>query len=145
MNLFATPAFVSFLAAADGIPPLLVPIIYGGIVLALLGICVAIVAIRSDARIERSRHETIRAALEKGVALPPDLLKGRRASQPHDDRRAAIILLVLSPGLFVFLRMLGLGAVAYVSVITACIGLALLLNWMLDRKAAPPETADDRP
>jgi hypothetical protein len=112
-------------AAADGIPDNVLIIILVGMALGLCGMGIAFTTIITDARLKRSRHETIRAAPEKGMPIPPELLETPgESSRPREDRRAAIILLALSPGLFVFLWMLGLGAVAYVSVITACIGVA---------------------
>lgn len=130
-----THAITQIFAAANGIPDNILTIILAGMVLGLCGMGIAFTAIITDARLKRSRHETIRAALEKGMPVPPELLETPgESNRPREDRRAAIILLALSPGLFLFLWMLGLGAVAYVSVITACIGVALLLNSILDRK-----------
>jgi len=122
-------------AASDGVPSNILIIILAGMALGLGGIGIAVTAIITEARVRRSRHDTIRTALEKGVPVPPELLDApEKSHQSRDDRRAAIILLALSPGLFLFLWMLGIGNVAYVSVITACIGVALLLNSILDRK-----------
>jgi hypothetical protein len=139
-TLFAF-ALAPVIAAAEGIPDNLLPIIIGGMAIAVIGMGIGYTAIVTDARIERSRHEAIRAALEKGVPIPEELMTPShrrhhaRGKPADDDRRNGIITLFVSIGIFIFLRMLGLGNLAYVAAIPGFVGLALLLNWSLDRRS----------
>jgi hypothetical protein len=144
MPTISTPAIAPLLAATDGIPDNLLPVIIGGMAIAVLAIGIAYTAIVTDARIERSRHEAIRAALEKGVPIPEELMtpahrRSHAGGNPGDeDRRRGIITVFVSVGIFIFLTMLGVGNFAYVATIPGLVGLALLANWWLDRKQTHP-------
>lgn len=127
-------------AVSGGIPENLLPVVLGGMMLGALGIGIAFVAIITDAKTEKSRHELIRVALEKDQPIPPALISRRdREKTPADDRRTGIILLAVSVGIFVFFGQLGLGPLRYVSAITGCLGIAfLLLSWLGKHPAANP-------
>ena len=82
----------------------------------------------------RLRHELLRVALEKGQPLPPELLDERPIKEARDDRRSGLIALAVGGALFFFLNALvHEPGVKWVALIPGCIGLALLLNWMLER------------
>jgi hypothetical protein len=88
---------------------------------------------------EKLRHETILRTLEKGQPLPPELLGGKARIQPRDDRRGGLISLAVGVGVFVFFRAMHESqpdipaGVAWMGCIPALVGVALLLNWVLDR------------
>jgi hypothetical protein len=144
MPTFSTPPLVPLFAAAEGIPDNLLPIIIGGMVIAVLAIGIGYTAIVTDARIERSRHEAIRVSLEKGVPIPPELMTPQhrrshaRGKPGDDDRRKGIITIFVSVGIFIFLTMVGTGNLAYVAAIPGAVGIALFLNWCLDRRQPDP-------
>jgi Flp pilus assembly protein TadB len=93
---------------------------------------------------EKLRHETIRLAIEKGQPLPPELLERSIPNQPTDDRKSGLITLAVGVGLFVFLSQYEIGklGLAWVAMIPSLIGVALLLNWALERRA---KAKQDRP
>lgn len=125
--------FSTIIAATGGIPNSVLAIAVGGMA---TGILVSLIVILIDARTKRLRNEIIRIALEKGVPVPPELLDPReRAPRPRDDRRTGFIFIAISLGIFTFLALSGLSKFAYVAAIPGCIGIALLLNWSLDRKS----------
>jgi hypothetical protein len=95
---------------------------------------------------EKLRHETIRRALEKGQSLPPELLEGKAlppeffaqfARKARDDRRAGLIAIAVGVGLYVFFSALSdVGApdsLKWLGLIPGLIGVALLVNWLLER------------
>jgi hypothetical protein len=89
-------------------------------------------------------HETIRLALEKGQPLPPELLSPPAAAEPKakvSDRKSGLILIAVGIGLYFFF--LGIGGalnlppgVQWVALIPGLIGVALLINWVLERGGA---------
>ena len=81
-------------------------------------------------RRDRNRHETLRAMIEKGAAIPPELLVPPKGS----DLRRGIVLLGAGAGLSIFFLALqvqpGLWALGS---IPALIGIGYLLVWRLER------------
>lgn len=124
LSLFSTLATT----ATSGIPESVTPIVYIGLAIGFLAVSIGLVAVVTDAKTERLRLETIRAALEKGQAVPPELLSPNgQAKEPRDDRRTGAILVAVAVGVFIFLTMFGLGNLAYAAAIPGCLGLAFLL------------------
>lgn len=109
-----------------------------------VGGVITVMGIRNQLQREKLRHETIRVALEKGQALPPDLhlLDARRPprpSRPNADRRAGLVLVAFGASLFIVLRVLksGFPQVSWLGLIPGLVGAALLLNWFLDQRGRP--------
>jgi hypothetical protein len=94
----------------------------------------------AKAQKEKLRHDTLRRALEKGQPLPPELLEEKARSHPRDDRRGGLVSLAVGVGVFVFFRAMHESepdipaGVAWMGCIPALVGVALLLNWALDRR-----------
>ena len=83
----------------------------------------------------RLRHELMRVAIEKGQPLPPELLDEGPSRRERDDRRNGMISIAVGAALYLFLRALvPEQGVKWVALIPAFIGLALLLNWTLERR-----------
>jgi Domain of unknown function (DUF6249) len=86
---------------------------------------------------EKLRHETIQRALEKGQPLPPELLEGKPLRRAHDDRRGGLVSIAVGIGVFVFFgAMQSEGVpdgVKWLGLIPGLIGVALLINWALER------------
>ena len=121
-SAFALP----FLASID---PFVIPL--AGMGLGVLGI---IFAGYETMQKRRLRHELLRIALEKGQPLPPELLEERPSRKVRDDRRSGLIALAFGGALFFFLGALPIPTgVRWVALIPGFIGVALLLNWMLER------------
>ena len=124
-----------FAGIENSIFPYLVP---------LAGISIAITAIIlggiEKLQKRRLRHELLRVALEKGQPLPPELLDEKSAERAErDDRRSGIIAVAVGLALYIFLGLLiPTAGVKWVALIPGFIGLALLLNWALER------ASDDR-
>ncbi len=102
--------------------------------LMVFGMPVAIVALFVALRHRRNRmlHETLRAMVEKGVPIPPELLSGggaalasvsNSAPQGHRDLRWGLVLIALGAGLYVLVGKVGL--------IPLFIGVALLVVWLI--------------
>jgi hypothetical protein len=112
-----------------GIGPFLVPTAGMAFVLGII-----LIATIEKLQKERLRHETIRQALEKGQPLPPELIEGKVRNHPRDDRRSGMIAIAVGIGLFVLLReVAGHDGVEWVGLIPGLVGVALLLNWALER------------
>ncbi len=110
----------------------------GGL-MALAGIAMGfggmIVGAFAAAQKRRLRHELLRTALEKGQPLPPALLEEPVKRAGRDDRRSGIVLIGVSVGLYLFLRLIARGTgVEWVALIPASIGVALLINWALEQR-----------
>lgn len=119
---------------------------------------VVISGLVNEANKRRLRHETIRHAIDKGQPVPPELLNdGRREkpveawrerSSPRNDRRVAIFLLAVAAAIFLFFRAMQFGALVWVAAFPAFIGIALLLNSVLDendRRRAERSKPSDLP
>jgi hypothetical protein len=86
---------------------------------------------------EKLRHETIQRALEKGQPLPPELIEGRPLRRARDDRRGGMIAIAVGIGLYVFFNAMQAegvpDGVKWLALIPGLVGVALLLNWALER------------
>jgi len=116
------------LVATSDIPESVTPVVYIGLAIGFLAVSIGLVAVITDAKTERARLDTSRIALEKGQAVPPELLSpSGKAQTPRDDRRTGGILVAVAIGVFIFLTMFGLGNLAYAAAIPGCLGVAFLL------------------
>jgi hypothetical protein len=120
------------------------------ILLVVFGCPVAIVGLVAyfRARKQKQLHETLRAMIEKGVPIPPELLRsptpaGDASEAERDDPRTALrqglFLVALGAGICVWLLIessdsWGLGFIPFL------IGLAFLAEWRLEkRNSSKPE------
>ncbi len=129
--LFAlTAPLPVFAEIPNSIFPYLIPL--AGMAFGLVAIIVGTV---DKLQKRRLRHELLRVALEKGQPLPPELLDEKTAERAQrDDRRSGIIAVAVGLALYVFLGLLiPQYGVKWVALIPGFIGLALLLNWALER------------
>lgn len=126
---FSVPS--PLLAGIDNsIFPYVIPL--AGMALGLAGI---IIGGLEKLQKRRLRHELLRVALEKGQPLPPELLDEKTAErEKRDDRRSGLITIAFSIALYVALGlMIPDSGVKWVALIPGFVGLALLLNWALER------------
>jgi hypothetical protein len=109
-----------------------------GVPLGAFFMSVAIVALVSyfNGQELKQRHETIRAALEKGQVLPPDLLTPRKP--PRSDLASGIQLLFAGVGISLFLWIFkperGLWAVGLIVIF---VGLGRLVSHVVAGRKAP--------
>lgn len=119
----------------------------------LAGISIAIIAIIggyiSTDRGRKTRHETIRLALEKGQPIPTELLvdeesskpkTGKHAHTPRNDRRSGLVLLAVGAGMFIFFNS---GSpkfenLDWLGAIPGFVGIALLLNCLFEKNDPKP-------
>jgi len=85
-------------------------------------------------RSEKLRHETIRAALEKGQPLPPELLD--RPKSRRTDLQRGIILIALGVGISVFLLIEGESSWG-AGLIPAALGGGMLVAHLVSRREEP--------
>ncbi len=167
MNLLSTlPIAMSIFpfGSFDGSMRSLIPIV--AIVMPFFFV-VAILLMKhiSDQKARQLQHDTIRLALEKGQPLPPELLNpsalnpesiktlGSDGKPKSNDRKAGLILIAVGASLFLFLggadslfnlQSTGgihhLGGMQWVGLIPGFIGVALLVNWMLERTEKKDDT-----
>lgn len=111
----------------------------------LAGISIALVAIvfgsLEKMQKRRLRHELMRVALEKGQAIPAELLDEQRVRPSRDDRRSGLIAIAFGLALTSALYFLsGNNSRLYVlGLIPLLVGAALLLNWWLERQGKPDQ------
>jgi hypothetical protein len=120
----------------------LIPIIS---ILAVFGMPVAIVGIILFVRHRRNRmlHETIRAMVEKGVPIPPELISGGGAAlgstppparRGDNDLRGGLILIAVGVGVMMIAGKWG--------AIPLLIGVAMIVAWLIGHKTRtnqPPQ------
>ena len=90
------------------------------------------VALGVNARLKRNRmlHETIRAMVEKGQPIPPELLQSQDPPRrPKSDLRTGLVLIAVGIGVF----FLPLGNVSSrAGLIPLLMGVAFLVVWKID-------------
>lgn len=105
-------------------------------------ICVLAIKALREFQEQRLRHETIRLAIEKGQVLPPELLGQPKADGAKgDDRKAGLILIAIAIGVALFFHGFpfpqdaeAAHGVIWLASVPGLIGVALLINWALNRK-----------
>jgi len=115
----------------------IIPIFSIGITFTMTAVIVAS-ALYASYRKQRLKYDAIRFAIEKGVAVPEDLLRDHRptTSQPTRDLRRGLVLVGLGAGLALFLRILdgtsanGVWSVGFVPLL---LGAGFLVTWFMTR------------
>ncbi|OIR09322.1 hypothetical protein GALL_85550 [mine drainage metagenome] len=104
-------------------------------------ICILTIKAIKQAHEQRLRHETIRLAIEKGQSLPPEILNPARTDPPPDDRKAGLILIAVAIGVALFFYGFpfpqdaqAVHGVMWLASVPGLIGVALLINWTLNRR-----------
>ena len=87
-------------------------------------------------RRERQRQETLRAIIDKGGAIPPELLTPaeNREDASRKDRRRGIILIAAALGIAAFLAVTGASKGIGIALIPLFIGGGYLVVWRLDQR-----------
>jgi Domain of unknown function (DUF6249) len=104
-------------------------------------ICIMVVcALIFESRRRRNKmlHETIRAMIEKGVPIPPELLTSPgplRRRREKSDLRSGLVMLAIGFGVMVMFSAMHSHAWA-LGFIFVLIGGALLITWKLEKKDA---------
>ncbi|MEY4386045.1 MAG: hypothetical protein RLY20_1328 [Verrucomicrobiota bacterium] len=100
----------------------------------VFGMPVAIVAVVVYFRHRRNRmlHETLRTMIEKGVAIPPELLQPHEPrKQPKSDFRRGLVWIAIGTGLTVFFLVSDNHAWP-IGLIPLLIGVAFLITWKVE-------------
>jgi hypothetical protein len=105
----------------------LVPI---GFFLVVFAIVAAILYQRH--RSERERHATLREMIEKGTAIPPELITPPTKRDEHSNLRRGVVLTSLGVGMVLCLLSLGKDKWG-LGLLPGFIGLGYLLVWRLER------------
>ena len=122
----------SFMGMLPATLALLIPIV--AIVMGCsIPIAVVGLALFYGHRKNRMLHETVRAMIEKGVPIPPEIFKAenaspfpRRARRPRSDLRTGLIFIGVGIGVALFMH----NQAGYVVLL---VGLAFLAAWFLDK------------
>jgi hypothetical protein len=96
-------------------------------------------------RRDQTRHQTIRAIIERGGEVPADLM--RPAAPPRSDLRRGVLLIATGGGLMIVLRALSPEPHLWtVGLIPVLLGLGYLLVWKLEPPAVagPARAGGDR-
>lgn len=102
-------------------------------------ICIVGFKLLTEYRVRKLQQETIIHMVEKGLSIPPELLKSGETKKVRDDRRTSLILIACGIALFVFFNNGPILAddqyneARWLGAIPGFIGLALLLNWFLEK------------
>jgi hypothetical protein len=112
-------------------------------------LCVLIITFIRNYKNRELQHETIRLLVEKGLPVPPELFveKNDNEAKKHDDRKTGLILIAVGIGLYFFFANLSAGCpngIRWIALIPGLIGVAMLLNWWLNRMDKKNETSDDK-
>ena len=110
-------------------------------------ICVLAIKALREFQEQRLRHETIRLAIERGQTLPPELLApSKGGGGQSDDRKAGLILIAVAIGVALFFHGFPFPpdaqvahGVVWLASIPGLIGVALLINWVLNRRSGNQE------
>lgn len=125
------------------------PIFVTGIVFSITAVIVAMV-LYARHRARRLRFETIQFAIEKGAAVPTNLLVEGREGRPDpaQDLRRGLLLLGFGAGLSIMLKTLpGSGEVGAWSIgaVPGLLGVGYLVTHALVRRQAAAPAATDLP
>ena len=113
-----------------GIMPFLIPL--AGMALGLAGL---IAGTLEKLQKRRLRHELLRVALEKGQPLPPELLEEAPRRRSRDDRRSGLVSIAVGVGVYLLFRAIAVWpGLQWIGVVPVLIGVALLLNWAIERR-----------
>lgn len=112
-----------------------VPAIVFGFVLAIVG-----GAFYTSLRETKERQETLRLAIEKGVAIPPELVEGASGEgSPDKDLRTGIRQIFIGLGVGVLLWFVSpFRGVWAVGAMIAIFGLGHVVAWALSRRSSKP-------
>ncbi|MCX8091443.1 MAG: DUF6249 domain-containing protein [Verrucomicrobiae bacterium] len=93
-----------------------------------------IVALVLRKRLQQARllHETIRAMIEKGQPIPPELLQPPAPRRPRSDLRRGLVFLGIGAGLTIWLAMDG-GTKWALGLIPLLMGVAFLITWKVEQ------------
>ncbi|HSN90840.1 MAG TPA: DUF6249 domain-containing protein [Anaeromyxobacteraceae bacterium] len=129
-------ALAPAIARADG-ADVVAPIFVTGLVFGFSFLIVA-ASLYAGHRRAQLRHETIRAALEKGIPIPRELLDPPRTADPQRDLKRGILLLALGIGLGTFLGVADPGKPSWaLGFVFALLGVGFLVSWRLLRRSGP--------
>jgi hypothetical protein len=126
---------VELLRMKQSHPGDIVPIVAMAVPIALFAAMVFVVALVVSMRLKKNRmlHETLRAMIEKGAPIPPELLNPPNPRRPKSDLRNGLVWIGVGVGLT--LMFLAQGHNNWpVGLIPLLIGVAFLITWKLETK-----------
>ena len=140
------PMDINVPGAGGGIGPWVGPLIPIISVLAVFGMPVIVVGFFLYFRHRRNKmlHETLRAMVEKGVPIPPELISGGGAAfvngpttaRGQNDFRNGLILVGLGIGVLMLRGTGGMmfGGFSRLGIIPLFIGIAMIVAWFIGKK-----------
>jgi hypothetical protein len=101
-------------------------------------ICIVGMSLLKDYRARKLQQETIRYFVDKGQPVPPELLRTTEMKREgRNDRRTGLILVAVGVSLFFcFSESTSFGIendLSWTGLIPGFIGIAMLINWALER------------
>jgi hypothetical protein len=91
-------------------------------------------------RIYRQRSETLRLMVEKGIAIPPELIAPR--SRPANDLRRGLVSVGLGVGLSICLAVMGEHGSWTIGLVPLLVGVGYIVSWRLTREDSEPPRAN---
>jgi hypothetical protein len=131
---------VELLRMKQSHPGDVVPIVATAVPIFLFAAMVIIVALVIFQRLKKTRmlHETLRAMIEKGTPIPPELLRPQAPQRrPKSDLRSGLVLIGIGIALIIAFYHLG-GVPRGLGLIPLLMGVAFLITWKLE-----PNKTDD--
>jgi hypothetical protein len=95
-----------------------------------MSIGIVLVILLVDLRRKKLLHETLRVMIEKGAAIPPELLEPKT---PKNDRRRGIVLVAVGLSLSLALYLDGDKSWGF-GLVPLAIGAGYLISWVLEKK-----------
>ncbi len=126
---------VELLRMKQSHPADIVPIVAMSVPIALFAAMVAVVALVVSMRLKKNRmmHDTLRAMIEKGTPIPPELLNPPAQRRPKSDLRSGLIWIGVGIGL-TLLSLVQRNNNWPIGLIPLLIGVAFLIAWKFEAK-----------
>jgi hypothetical protein len=103
----------------------------------LFVVTVLVIMFLKEYRTRKLQQEIIRQLIDKGQPIPPELLHYTPHKKERNDRRSGLILIAVGVALYFFFGGNTFGGAEsgmhWIGLIPGLIGVAMLINWVLDR------------
>ena len=114
----------------------------------LFVVMILIIMFLKEYRTRKLQQETIRQFLDKGQPIPPELLHYTEPKKEKNDRRSGLILIAIGVAFYFFFGGNDFGGpgsgMRWIGLVPGLIGVAMLLNWFLERWSKTGEEKKDK-